>query len=216
VRAAPSLPDSLHWVRNSAEYRAAALQAFRLATARVEEAAGGRAAGTWAVVADADETLLDNSQYQKERAEAGLPFTPESWTEWVGRREAPAVPGAVDFARRVRELGGRLAVVTNRTQAECPDSEVNLRALGVEPDAILCRPEGAHGTKEPRFQQVESGQAFGAGPVEVLLYVGDNILDFPGLDQQARLSLERLEAFGRRFVVVPNPMYGSWERNPRQ
>jgi 5'-nucleotidase (lipoprotein e(P4) family) len=214
--AAVTLPDSLHWVRNSAEYRAAVLQAFRLATARVEEAARGRAAGSWAVVSDADETLLDNSQYQKERAAAGLPFTPESWTEWVRRREASAVPGAVDFARHVRALGGRLAVVTNRTQAECADSEANLRSLGLDHDAILCRPAGAPSDKGPRFRQVESGQAFASLPVDVVLFVGDNILDFPGLDQQARGSAERLAAFGVRFVVIPNPMYGSWEGNPRQ
>ena len=40
------------------------------------------------VIADADETLIDNSGYQVERAAQGLAFTQESWTAWVRRREA--------------------------------------------------------------------------------------------------------------------------------
>ena len=72
------MPDSVHWVRNSAEYEAAVLQAYRLATERLDKLRAGRASGAWAVVADADETLLSNSQYQKERAAAGAGFSAES------------------------------------------------------------------------------------------------------------------------------------------
>ena len=43
-------------MRDAAEYRAAVLQTYRLATAQVEREAAGRAAGSWAVVLDADET----------------------------------------------------------------------------------------------------------------------------------------------------------------
>ena len=37
----------------------------------------------------------------------------------------------------------------------------------------------------------------------------------PGLTQEARLGpATAMAGFGTRFIVVPNPMYGSWERNP--
>lgn len=216
--AAPaSLPDAVHWVRNSAEYRASALQAYRLAGSRIEQLAAGRTSGTWAVILDADETLLDNSAYQKERAAQGLGFTPETWRMWVARREARAIPGAADFLRGVQALGGRIAVVTNRTESECPDTEANLAAEGLVADAVLCRPDSGPSDKQPRFDRVAQGQsAPGLPALEVLMWVGDNILDFPGLGQSARATPDTLADFGRRFILLPNPMYGSWERNPRE
>src|SRR6187399_825193 len=53
----PALPESIRWVQSSAEYMAATVQAYRMATTRVETAARGRAAGSWAVILDADETV---------------------------------------------------------------------------------------------------------------------------------------------------------------
>jgi 5'-nucleotidase (lipoprotein e(P4) family) len=211
------LPDSVHWVRNAAEYQAAARQAFRFAERIAEERALGRAPSTWGVIADADETLLDNSQYQKERAALGKEFDRESWREWCARRAATAVPGSVEFAATVHRLGGRLVVVTNRSVDECPDTEANLKSLGLASDAILCRPDSSASSKEERFERVRRGDAApGLGPLDVVLFVGDNIFDFPGLDQDARLQAERLREFGTRFVVIPNPMYGTWRENPRR
>jgi 5'-nucleotidase (lipoprotein e(P4) family) len=207
----------VHWFRNSAEQRAAYLQAYRLATTRVELLSAGKEAGRWAVVADADETLLDNSTYQKERELAGLAFSAESWTAWVARREARALPGSVAFLDRVRALGGRVAVVTNRTQKECPDTEANLRAERLAFDLLLCKPDGGASEKDSRFKKVQEGTAQeGVPALEIVLFVGDNIQDFPELKQDQRTDLARLSAFGERYIVLPNPMYGSWERNPRQ
>jgi 5'-nucleotidase (lipoprotein e(P4) family) len=208
-------PDGVHWVRDSAEYQAAALQAFALATHLVEEQAKARGPGSWGVISDADETLLDNSDYQKERAAIGQGYSNESWRAWTRRRAAGAVPGAAAFSQRVRALGGRLAIVTNRFAEECPDSEANLRTLGIVFDALLCR--SAESAKAARFELVRTGKAAaGLPPVDVVLYVGDNILDFPGMRQASRAQPDAFGDFGRRFVLIPNPMYGSWESNPRR
>lgn len=208
------IPLSIRWTRNSAEHRAVFLQAYRIAGERVRAVAQGRAEGTWAVILDADETILDNSQYQLERAEVGLPYTQESWTEWVRREEADTLPGAASFIRLVKELGGRVAVVTNRKDFECEDTRDNLTELGVTVDLVLCRPSTASGDKNSRFRSVQDGTADPAiGPLDVLLWVGDNISDFPDLTQESALQSGSLVEFGSRFVVVPNPMYGSWERN---
>src|SRR6186713_2233188 len=53
-------PDSIRWVRDAAEYRAAVVQVYRVATMHVEAEARTRTAGTWAVVLDADETIISN------------------------------------------------------------------------------------------------------------------------------------------------------------
>ena len=216
VVAPTTLPsESIRWTRDSAEHRAVFLQVYRAATAHVEREAAGRAPGTWAVVLDADETVLDNSLYQLERARAGKPFDAESWRAWCARREAVPLPGAQAFLARVRALGGKVAIVTNRSARECPDTEAVFRAHGLAYDAMLCKPDGGPGDKGPRFEAVARGTTpFGLPPLEVVSFLGDNIQDFPGLSQAVRKEPdEAFAAFGARFFVLPNPMYGSWERN---
>jgi 5'-nucleotidase (lipoprotein e(P4) family) len=212
------MPDSVHWLRNSAEYRAAVLQAYRQAAQAIDASAAGRAPGTWGVILDADETVLDNSTYQKAQAAQGLRFTAESWRAWTMRKAAPPVPGAVGFLRKVRAMGGVIAIVTNRAQGECADTEANLQQDGLLYDLILCQPTEAESAKEPRFERVARGTAKpGLAPVEVLLYVGDNIRDFPGLTPDIRDGPEAaFDPFGIRFIVLPNPMYGSWESRERK
>ena len=215
--AASTLPASIRWVRNSAEYRAAAIQAYRMATRRVDSVSASHRPGTWAVSLDGDETVLDNSQYMKERAEAHLGFTDESWREWVSRKAATAVPGSAAFIRRVKEGGGAVVIVTNRDQAECPDTEENLRALQMAVDAVLCKPDQGPSNKEARYASVAAGTARpGLAPMEIVLWVGDNILDFPDLRQEMRGAGTEgaFIEFGNRFVILPNPMYGSWEKSP--
>jgi 5'-nucleotidase (lipoprotein e(P4) family) len=203
--------EAIRWVRDSAEHRALFLQVYRDATEHVVAATAGRTAGTWAVVLDADETVIDNSLYQVERERAGLPFDRESWSAWTARREAVPLPGAAAFLSRVRELGGRIAIVTNRRESECPDTEAVFEAHALAYDVMLCRPERS-GDKNPRFEAVANGTTpAGLPPLEIVAFLGDNILDFPQQSQALRQAPEEAFApFGARFFVLPNPMYGSW------
>jgi 5'-nucleotidase (lipoprotein e(P4) family) len=212
--AAAADPDSIRWVRDAAEYRAAVAQTYRLATALVEHEAARRPAGAWAVVLDADETIISNLTYQEERARAGLAYSTESWAAWVQRREATPLPGAAAFLARVHALGGRIAVVTNRLGSECADTIAVFAAHALVYDAMLCRPNGSPSDKNPRFEQVQTGRAPGiATPVEIVAFVGDNIQDFPGLSQSSVKNGgdAALAPFGTRYFVLPNPMYGSWQ-----
>jgi 5'-nucleotidase (lipoprotein e(P4) family) len=205
----------IHWVRNSAEYRASVAQSYTLATRRIDELAAEREAGTWAVVLDVDETVLSNSTYQKERAELGKGYSWQSWRAWVQRHEAYALPGVTAFLGHVHELGGRVALVTNRRDRDCPDTEENLALQGVPYDVILCRTDDSD--KQERWDMVEAGTASEeVPPLEIVMWVGDNIHDFPEMDQEVRHEAdEALAGFGDGFVLIPNPMYGSWVGNPR-
>ena len=207
AQAAP-LPAAVRWFRTSAEQRAAYLQTYRAAGAELDRLAEGVRV-PWAVILDADETVLDNSLYEQQRAEQGLGYSPESWAAWVGQEAAPALPGAVDFTRRARALGGRVVIVTNRDEALCPATRRNLEKVGVAAAAVLCR-SGAS-DKNPRFRAVETGTA-GLPPLRVLLWVGDNIQDFPDLTQAGLRGgpAAAFAEFGHRYWVLPNPMYGSW------
>src|SRR5687768_16773798 len=211
--AARALPNDLKWVRDAAEYHALVLQAYRAATTRIEQQVKSRTPLTWAVVLDADETIISNLPYQIERGRQGLGYSVESWNAWVRRREATPLPGAARFLARVRELGGRIAIVTNRLGSECDDTEAVFKTHRLVYDVMLCRPDGTPSDKNPRFAAVERGQAFGVStPIEVVAFVGDNILDFPALSQAARRDgAASFADFGVRFFIIPNPMYGSWQ-----
>lgn len=212
---AATLPPAIHWSRNAAEHSAAFRQTYRVAGERLRSLVAGRSAGSWAVILDADETVLDNSTYQKERAAIGEGFSSDSWDAWVRRIEATALPGAGDFITAARALGGRVAIVTNRTEAVCPATRENLVRVGIVVDVVLCRPPESS-DKNPRFEAVQNGTT-GADlpPLEVLMWLGDNIEDFPGLDQGLRMmAAPAWSAFGDRYFILPNPMYGSWQSNP--
>ena len=65
---------------------------------------------------------------------------------------------------------------------------------------LVCSPNNPTGTALP--------------PLDVLVHVGDNIQDFPDQTQQIRTAApSAYEQFGRTWFLLPNPMYGSWERN---
>jgi 5'-nucleotidase (lipoprotein e(P4) family) len=208
----PFPPLNLRWFRTSAERQAAYAQAFRYAWQLVESTEKGAA---WAVVVDADETVLDNSEYVDRIARMPqLPGDAEAdklWDDWTLEERAPAFAPARTFLERVRAAGGRIVVVTNRVESTCGPTRNNLTAQKIPFDAVLCAPSWTDTAKQPRFDAVANGSAVpSAGPLSTVLYVGDSIKDCP---HQTQSSFdERL--FGERCVVLPNPMYGSWESNP--
>jgi len=211
-----TLPNDVRWFRTSAEYRALARQAYRAAADHLPELSRGLAERSWAVILDADETVLDNSEYQRRRVLLDSGYTDASWSAWVNERAAPAVPGAPGYSRRVHALGGRVVVVTNRAAAVCDATRANLASVGFEADLVLCQPP-REGDKNPRFQRVQRGTAApGVPPLTVLEWVGDNILDFPGMSQAARNDPRALADLGARYFILPNPMYGSWTQNRDQ
>jgi 5'-nucleotidase (lipoprotein e(P4) family) len=210
------LPNEVHWFRNSAEMRAMYLQSFRLASDQLRQAAAGQRAGSWAVILDADETVLDNSLYQKRLAERQEMMRPDTWAAWVREEAATALPGAAAFTRMVHDLGGKVVIVTNRDEPLCEATRSNLRKAGITADHTICRTDMTSGNRTPRSHAVEAGTAGGGlGPLHVLMWVGDNIGDFPDQSQAIRtVGDAAFERFGRTFIMLPNPMYGSWQGNP--
>ena len=218
ARNPPPASPAIRWVRSSAEYRALCLQTYAVAARRLESAFAGRPHRSWAVILDADETLLDNSLYQKERDTAGQVYSEASWGAWVKRRDAGDVPGARAFLETVHGLGGVVAIVTNRSAALCDDTRANLTRLGLPFDVVLCQAAGASSDKQSRFRDVAEGRAApGLPPLEIAAYVGDNIRDFPAGSQALRdAPAAGLAPFGASYFLLPNPMYGSWEKNPEK
>jgi 5'-nucleotidase (lipoprotein e(P4) family) len=204
----------VQWVRGSAEHRAIYLATYRNAAERLATLAQGRVPGSWGVILDADETVIDNSEYEVGRVPFGGTFDAPAWSAWVAEGRAPALPGAVAFTTRVHELGGRVVIVTNRDESQCPVTRGNLEHVSIRADLVLCKT----GTddKNPRFESVQNGTAASGMPALVVLeWVGDNIQDFPRLSQAIRNDADSaFSRFGDSFFALPNPMYGSWQSNP--
>ncbi|HEY5220487.1 MAG TPA: HAD family acid phosphatase [Gemmatimonadaceae bacterium] len=213
--ATAALSGALRWMSNSAEYRAITTQTYALAARRLEELAPAVQAGSWGVILDADETVLDNGVYERRRTMLDSAYTDSSWNDWVRERAAVPVPGAVAFTQRVHALGGRVVIVTDRTEPLCDATRDNLRAVGIVPDLVLCKTTApADSDKNARFARVQNGTASpGLPALSVLEWIGDNIKDFPGFTQRARNDPTALALFGRRYFALPNPVYGSWTDN---
>jgi 5'-nucleotidase (lipoprotein e(P4) family) len=202
----------IHWFRASAEYRGIAREVYRDAGDHLAGLARGMAAGSWAVILDADETVLDNSLHERRLADQGKGFNEREWAAWVRERAATAIPGAVEFTRLVHDMGGRIAIVTNRADSLCAATRENLVKVGVTADIVLC--QSGPGDKNPRFQRVANGMAApGVPALHVVEWIGDNIQDFPDLTQAIRTVPDAFSSFGVRYFLLPNPMYGSWETN---
>lgn len=209
-----AITNDVKWSRVSAEHRAIYMQTYRAAANQLATLASGRASGSWGVILDADETIIDNSEYEVGRVPFGGSFDSNAWTAWVTQGRAPALPGAVDFTNRVHELGGKVVIVTNRDDAQCPITRSNLDRVSIKADLVLCKT--STGDKNPRFDAVQNGTASpGFGAIAVLEWLGDNIQDFPQLSQSIRNESDSaFSKFGESFFALPNVMYGSWQTNP--
>ena len=205
---------AIKYTRDAEEYATLARQMYRLAAAAVTRTMPAGSGRPWAVILDVDETALDNSVYQLERAAYGLPFEATSWSAWVHRRQAPPVPGAVDFVAGIRKSGGHIAWITNRSAAEADDTRANLQSvhLWLDDDRMCAQHNETDRTKVSRRAEVLTGRgdcAWTGQPMLVAAFIGDQMSDFPGPDERIP-GAGSDDAFGRICFLLPNPMYGSW------
>jgi 5'-nucleotidase (lipoprotein e(P4) family) len=222
---AQELLDSVLWVQTSVEHDAVYRQAYRLArlmldrarddktwTAALEQRAGYEGLPP-AVILDIDETILDNSPEEAEMAKTGL--RPGLWEEWVRQERAAALPGALEFTRYAAQNHIEVIFVTNRDAATKDATRRNLARLGFPlqhgAESSYCRGEKPEwGTdKGSRRQEI-------AGRYRILLLIGDDLGDFVSgarvsPEDRKRLVATYNDRWGERWIVLPNPMYGSWE-----
>jgi 5'-nucleotidase (lipoprotein e(P4) family) len=204
------------WAQTSGEMRALAYQAFNLARMVLDRDLRLRHRSRLrpAIIVDIDETILDNSRYQATLLKNGQNYSSQTFTAWVNRAEATALPGAVEFLRYATSRGVRVFYITNRREADREGTAANLRKVGfpeVNDETLLVRTDPQSSSKEPRRQLV-------AKKHRIVLLMGDNLNDFAEVFDQSKTVADRLaaaaqnkEKFGVTFIVLPNAMYGDWE-----
>lgn len=202
---------SVLWFQQSAEMRALSYQAFNLARLRLDEDHKQKGMKKRAVVVDIDETLLDNSPHMGKLIKEHEVF-PYAWTDWVNRAEAEPLPGAVEFLTYAVSKGYDVFYVSNRSAKTESDGTIeNLKKKGFPQalaDHVMLKDEES--SKEARRNAVKKTH-------EIVLLIGDNLNDLANVFEKKSVEdrsgeVDRLrEEFGKKFIVLPNPMYGDWE-----
>lgn len=215
------------WVQTAAEYEGAALQAYAAAARSLEEAladsswtAALEQTGSYeglppAIITDVDETALDNSGFEARMARAGIVYDDPAFDVWVEEAVAEPVPGALEFLTEAARRGVTIFYVSGRGVGQEAATRRNLERHGFpldsDDDVVPATGEQPEWTSDKT-----SRRAWIASRYRVLLVIGDDFNDFVNgrvpLDRRAALVRENADRWGRRWIVLPNPIYGSWER----
>ncbi|MEM9412100.1 MAG: HAD family acid phosphatase, partial [Planctomycetota bacterium] len=229
--------DALLWLQTSAEYEAITRQSFRLAelnlgqalvdpawTASLEQQKmfstnpNGLAKLPPAVILDVDETVLDNSKYQSRLIENNEEFSPDSWNSFCREESSPAIPGAVEFIQACRDARITVLYVTNRSVEIEYATRRNLISAGLldidDPDLLFTKYE-----RKEWSSNKASRREYLALRYRILMSLGDDLNDFIDLGRRPSSKKRKEEAakysdwWGHRWVTLPNPNYGGWERS---
>lgn len=200
------------WMQRAAEYDALCYQAFNGARLYLDQSLSlmQEDSKPLAIVTDIDETILDNSPNAVHQGIRGELFDTKEWTRWVNRVEADTIPGALSFLQYAADNGVEIFYITNRNEQERQGTLLNLQKFGFPnaDDAHLMLKSNTSNKDERRAKVMEE--------YEVVIYMGDQLTDFPGYykaseEDRSALTQKDANTFGGMYIVLPNPNYGEWE-----
>jgi len=205
--------QSVLWQQHAAEYRALAYQAYNIARLRLDDflKKDGSHAHNPAVITDIDETVLDNSPFAAKLIELDSAYTRSRWLEWGSLAHADTIPGSLGFLRYAAAKGVEVFYISNRYSEQLAVTIKNLEKWGYPfADEMHVLLKQGPGGKELRRRSVAENH-------DIILLLGDNLADFSSLFEAAgsprrnTLADSLRSEFGKRFIVLPNPVYGDWE-----
>jgi 5'-nucleotidase (lipoprotein e(P4) family) len=206
------------WYQHSAEMEALYYQGFNIARFRLDEAlAAGKPSKPPGVVVDIDETMLDNSPF--ETMVINNTDFQKGWYEWTSKASAKALPGALEFVRYAQSKNVDVFYITNRDDNERIGTLKNLVNAGfpfATDDHLLTRNDTSYSNGNTSSKMGRRAKV--AENHTIVLLIGDNLNDFSeifenrSLDDGKMAVEENRELFGLKFIVLPNPMYGAWEK----
>jgi len=193
-----------------------------------------------AVILDIDETVLGTLPFQAWLVKNDRRFAPISWHAWVSEASAEPVPGALDFVRYAMQKGVTVFYLSNRAYRGAFDTNANgqidpgeeqvdlepftisnLVRVGLLPQknvsnegAVLLRGEtGADGRIKKGWASRDKAtrRESLSSDYRVVLIMGDNLNDIVGEEFHDVLDSNRAR-WGRSWIVLPNPVYGYWEK----
>ena len=216
--------NSILWAQTSAEYIANTRQAYQIAAVNLDQAladpqwtAALEQTGDYtglppAIIVDLDQTVLDNTAYNADMISKDQGHSEESHTDWCRDTTAPAIPGVREFLDYAVGRGVTVIYNSARNEEMRDCTTRNLQALGLPlPDQeLLLLADGSGEASKTKHRARMSRQ------YRILLLVGDNLTDFvdgsmTGPAARKVLASQYANRWGREWIILPNPMFGSWE-----
>ncbi len=202
---------SVLYQQRAAECKALYYQAFNIAHLMLDNDLDKKdIKGKRAVVVDIDESILDNSPFEAKMITQNAKF-PNDWNNWVELAQAKAVPGSVDFLNYAVSKGVEVFYITNRTQKDATIKNLKEQKFPMVDSLHLMLKQDSTASKEKRRKKVME-------KYHIVLLMGDNLADFSEVYDKNNPEIrdaktnELRNEFGKKFIVLPNAMYGDWER----
>lgn len=213
--------------QQSASVAALQRQSYELATERLTEITGPieryqggetgqgllRRNGRLAIVADLDETVLDNTDLLGRDLLACHTYTTwDTWSDWEINGHPRLIPGAAAFFAQADRAGLAIYYISDRFQENKASTLATLKELGLpqvtDDHVLLYGP-----TKEQRRAVVQKNH-------NIVLELGDSLTDFSEqfkgatADRQQELVNQYADRWGSTWIAFPNSSYGQWKSNP--
>lgn len=221
------------WFQRSSEYKANAISSYKLAklmldkalleknwTAAVKEQGINYENKKPAVILDLDETVINNSAFSAKLIKDNKYYDDQSWNDWqkwIKVAKATLIPGAEDFINYAKSKNVEVFYVSNRVASQEKDTRKNLKKLNIylndKIDTVLLKKEKKEWTSKKSSRREHISKTH-----RILLLIGDNLGDFTdkkkdSLNNRDKEAFSKLNEknWGEKWIVLPNPLYGSWE-----
>jgi 5'-nucleotidase (lipoprotein e(P4) family) len=206
----------LRFQQQSAEVQALQLQAYNIATLKLDAAvAAAKDPSKLAIVTDLDETVIDNSALlARDLANCHIYDAWDTWLPWERDGTPLLIPGAKKFLEHADKLGVTIRYLSDRADEQKPHTLATLNKLGlpqVSADSVLL-------LGPPKVER----RAIVSADHQIVLLLGDTLHDFDGrfrktplADQRATVAAEA-DKWGTEWIVFPNAGYGTWSKAPLQ
>lgn len=219
--------NAVLWMQTSAEYYALTQSVYTQATHMLDKGladkhwtAAQEQSGNYshlppAIILDIDETVLDNLPFQAQLIKDNAPFTQAAWENWTKLAAAEPLPGAKAFLDYANAQGITIFYVTNREASQEEDTRTNLLRqhlpLRDDIDVVLTRNENRWSSSDKGARRHYVSQDF-----RIIALVGDDFGDFVSgakgtAETRVELAKNSTDAWGKKWFLIPNPVYGSWE-----
>lgn len=196
--------------QQSAEIRALQLQAYNIATEKLDAAVkAAEDPARLAVVTDLDETVLDNTALlARDLAECHTYDVWDTWLPWERDGTPALIPGAKAFLDHADSLGVAIRYISDRADEQKDHTLATLTELGlpqISPETVLL-------LGPPKVERRD----IVAADHQIILLLGDTLHDFDGrfrktpLDDQKATVAEEGAKWGTEWIVFPNAAYGTW------
>lgn len=204
----------LRFQQQSAEIQALQLQAYNIATQRLDAAvAAAQDPAKLAIVTDLDETVIDNSALlARDLANCHEYDAWDTWLPWERDGTPELIPGAKQFLEHADGLGVTIRYISDRADEQKAYTLATLSKLGlpqVSPESVLL-------LGPPKVER----RAIVSADQRIVLLLGDTLHDFDARFRKTPLSEQRqtvaaeADKWGTEWIVFPNAGYGTWSKAP--